>query len=1763
VANNANFDAEIRLDIGPFIASIQTAQSEVAKLSGQIDQLNKKTLTVKTNVSKSNTGADSGSKARIDASKQEIAMQKQLDAAAQKKYKAESAALTRVAKEKEQEHKAELKRIAAEQKAKQAEVAQRDRVSAKSEWQAEQMRVKSRDASIKDHNNASKIYDQEFAMREREGKQFSSQLKAQMQENQKLQQQKENAALSAERGLARERYALYDVAAAYTVVAGAAGAAVRLIAGTAIDYERSFANVQRTTENFFTSAKLGEAARSAKNDLKSLASEIPVAFGQITEIATIGNQLGIAQGAIKSFTETVAKFSAATGVSVESTAMAFGRIGELLNVPATQFENLGSSIAFAGVNAVATEEQILSVTKEIATTAKMAKFTTAEVVGLSTALSSLGIAPEAARGSIIRTFAGINKAVSENGERLRQYADIAGMPAEVFASTWNENGQVAFDSFLSGLQKLSDQGENLDTVLRNIGMVNVRDIQAIQKLGDNYSVYASSIQDANKGFSEGTFLADAYGVTQDTVAAKLALVSNNIANLLDTLGQSVVGDAFKSILDAINQLLVRLNYFAKSPVGQVFGGLIVVVGSLVAIIGAINAASAIAQASLRAFATAQIALIGTTSVATAQVGKMNGALIATGTAGKTAALGLQKGKIALNALNTAFKAVKIFLVISAITTALDALGQAFTSAEQKAENLFGGFSGLQDALSADYANALSQYGSDAAVGLALASGEIRGQTIDLESNNEEIRKAVELQNGLAVLTGGELTDGIKSATDEVRSQNLVLGENFNAWIATSIASSDAFKNFASDTKTMDALKTIGFNLQDAIDIVASGGNIPDYISALGDKALQSGKLTQGAALQLAFYIAQARLGFGPFKDLQNAISGSVAEAALLGAILPGALTTSNDAAGDLNDTISNTSRTIRTVVDYANDLRTVFARAFEIRYGRREALDDIAEGWQSIADSAKKAEDAIASAEDQNENLQDDRKLLEYQLEIALRYKDEEKAARIRKKIADIDKKIADNQDSIASNQDIVNRSTEGNTEAAIENRSALRGQLTSYAALVEMYAKTGLKGNALKRKINELKEEFRQQGLQAGYSNEQLLPYLATFDDMRVAVDQVPRDVDIEFNANLSPAQQALREFIAQANASSATVTITTNQHTNHTSSGNPPATAPSPAVLGSATNPYTTGIQWGQSVPAGTKTLTVPNNAYVKMPVGLYMHGLSKSGNNLLLRYGPEKNNINGVAHAIKGNLVKVNNSYVGNINALKNFAQGGYISGPGTATSDSIPAMLSDGEYVIKASSVNKFGEGFLDSINRGELPKFRAGGKVNRVDTSSLSGIMSASSGQGRLKELFKRQKSPKRSKSNPDKDRLLSAAGFVKDYVFDPTNPLDYALAFVPGGIPARATASSSKAAAKALKNSRKTKAASQANKNTPSLKNFIDFKRNPNPKVLSDPVQIGVLDGYVKNAAHTLFGTNTWNRSQIDNIIKSNSLGIRKGSPMVRVANESDAETLKLLKPGQAVTLDRFMSVTSASSKEFIEGMAKGSVQTGGRRGGSNYPIYKFNVKSDIPGIEDINKIIPSQASNVVDGLLARGQNMKLTRITTDKKTGQQIYHFDIGKGIRAKTGFEQLAGRKSNKDMISGLLREGRPDLTKTYRKNIPGLGGFQNRSEWMPRYYAKGGLAKGTDTVPAMLTPGEYVMNSGAVGAYGVDFMNAINQQKVNNFSAGQGRVNQESSNSGVVYLSDQDRILLMKAINRPISLYTTDKTIAQSANAGNKELARRGTR
>ena len=93
-----------------------------------------------------------------------------------------------------------------------------------------------------------------------------------------------------------------------------------------------------------------------------------------------------------------------------------------------------------------------------------------------------------------------------------------------------------------------------------------------------------------------------------------------------------------------------------------------------------------------------------------------------------------------------------------------------------------------------------------------------------------------------------------------------------------------------------------------------------------------------------------------------------------------------------------------------------------------------------------------------------------------------------------------------------------------------------------------------------------------------------------------------------------------------------------------------------------------------------------------------------------------IDGKEYKISGNVDRS-----GQVQVV-NKALGGYISGAGTATSDSIPAMLSNGEYVINADSVKKYGVQTFNAFNN---KKYAMGGPVTRMPYAN--GGLATSSG----------------------------------------------------------------------------------------------------------------------------------------------------------------------------------------------------------------------------------------------------------------------------------------------------------------------------------------------------------------------------------------------------------------------------------------------------
>lgn len=84
-----------------------------------------------------------------------------------------------------------------------------------------------------------------------------------------------------------------------------------------------------------------------------------------------------------------------------------------------------------------------------------------------------------------------------------------------------------------------------------------------------------------------------------------------------------------------------------------------------------------------------------------------------------------------------------------------------------------------------------------------------------------------------------------------------------------------------------------------------------------------------------------------------------------------------------------------------------------------------------------------------------------------------------------------------------------------------------------------------------------------------------------------------------------------------------------------------------------------------------------------------------------------IDKIIKSLEGGTTKIKQPYT--VAAEAELATGGYISGAGTGTSDSIPARLSDGEYVINAAATRR-NKPLLDKINSGGSTGYAAGGPV---------------------------------------------------------------------------------------------------------------------------------------------------------------------------------------------------------------------------------------------------------------------------------------------------------------------------------------------------------------------------------------------------------------------------------------------------------------------
>ena len=176
--------------------------------------------------------------------------------------------------------------------------------------------------------------------------------------------------------------------------------------------------------------------------------------------------------------------------------------------------------------------------------------------------------------------------------------------------------------------------------------------------------------------------------------------------------------------------------------------------------------------------------------------------------------------------------------------------------------------------------------------------------------------------------------------------------------------------------------------------------------------------------------------------------------------------------------------------------------------------------------------------------------------------------------------------------------------------------------------------------------------------------------------------------------------------------------------------------------------------------------------------------------------------------------------------------------------------------------------------------------------------------------------------------------------------------------------------------------------------------------------------------------------------------------------------------------------------------------------------ITKGQIKTD--EAKEILKNIPIDLVDV-SKLTPEGQALvEELKTKVDKTTGKIKEAKDKVKGNDPKDVDTSKITEEGNKiqEALSSLANSVANAVTSIFNstpKSVKGigkkgtgvvLGGFRSKGGIIPEYHSDGDIIgvdwkpKGTDTVPTMLTPGEYVLRKKAVESLGLNFLNNLNK-------------------------------------------------------------------
>ena len=337
-------------------------------------------------------------------------------------------------------------------------------------------------------------------------------------------------------------------------VAGAFGATVK----AAIDWETAFTGVQKTvnaTEDELAAldARLREMART----------EVPVSAGELAALAEAAGQLGIETAQIDDFVKVIAQLGTTTNLVAEEGAQQLARFANITSMAQGDFDRLGATIVDLGNNFATTEAEIVAMGMRLAGAGDLIGLSEAQILGISTALTSVGVNAEAGGTAFSRIMTDMQKAVQTGSEELDVFGQVIGRTGGEFAGMWELHGpEVAIQSFISGIQRMIADGENVHEVLEQIGFDSVRIRDSILRAAGAGDLFSEAMERGSTAWEENTALTREAELRYSTMASRLTFAKNRVMDLAVTVGGQLA-PVIVDLVDRIEPLIGRITEWAS------------------------------------------------------------------------------------------------------------------------------------------------------------------------------------------------------------------------------------------------------------------------------------------------------------------------------------------------------------------------------------------------------------------------------------------------------------------------------------------------------------------------------------------------------------------------------------------------------------------------------------------------------------------------------------------------------------------------------------------------------------------------------------------------------------------------------------------------------------------------------------------------------------------------------------------------------------------------------------------------------------------------------------------------------------------------------------------------------------------------------------------------------------------------------------------------------------------------------------------------